>query len=80
MNIGLIRRPQMQHVDHAEQRIRETAYRLWESDGRPAGQAERHWEMARKMAEEAERAPAPAAARGQSAGAAPAKSRRSAKR
>jgi hypothetical protein len=42
-------------VDYAEQRIRETAYRLWEEDGRPVGQAERHWEMARKMAEEEER-------------------------
>lgn len=77
----------MQHVDHLEQRIRETAYRLWENDGRPTGQAERHWEMARKMAEEAERAPAPVAARApvttraqSAAAAAPAKSKRSAKR
>jgi hypothetical protein len=42
-------------VDYKEQRIRETAYHLWEEDGCPIGQAERHWEMARKMAEEAER-------------------------
>lgn len=43
------------HMDHKEQRIRETAYHLWEEDGRPVGQAERHWEMARKIAEDAER-------------------------
>ena len=43
------------HMDHREQRIRETAYHLWEEDGRPVGQAERHWEMARKIAEDAER-------------------------
>jgi hypothetical protein len=49
-------------MDRKEQRIRETAYHLWEEDGRPIGQAERHWEMARKIAEDAERRqPAPAA-------------------
>ena len=37
-----------------EQLIRETAYRLWEEDGRPFGQAERHWEMAKKLTEDAE--------------------------
>ena len=49
------------HVDHKEQRIRETAYHLWERDGRPAGQAERHWEMARRMTEDAEMQSASAA-------------------
>jgi hypothetical protein len=48
--------------DHDEQRIRETAYHLWEKDGRPLGQAERYWEMAQSMAgDKDERAPAPAA-------------------
>ncbi len=42
-------------MDRKEQRIRETAYHLWEEDGRPIGEAERHWEMARKIAEDAER-------------------------
>jgi len=34
-----------------EQRIREFAYQIWESEGKPHGQTERHWEMARKLAE-----------------------------
>ena len=34
-----------------EQRVREFAYQIWESEGRPAGQQERHWAMARKLAE-----------------------------
>jgi Protein of unknown function (DUF2934) len=29
-----------------KQRIREAAYRIWEEEGYPAGQADRHWEMA----------------------------------
>ncbi|MDH4612496.1 DUF2934 domain-containing protein [Pseudomonas sp. BN102] len=29
-----------------EERIRELAYQIWESEGRPQGQAARHWEMA----------------------------------
>jgi hypothetical protein len=37
-----------------EQRVRETAYHLWEKAGRPMGQAERHWEMAERLAQEAE--------------------------
>ncbi|WP_313084664.1 DUF2934 domain-containing protein [Pseudomonas sp.] len=32
-----------------EQRIREFAYDIWVSEGRPHGQDERHWEMARKL-------------------------------
>lgn len=39
-----------------EQRIRDFAYQIWESEGRPDGQAERHWAMARKLAEAAEAA------------------------
>jgi len=29
-----------------EQRIRELAYEIWLSEGRPEGQEARHWEMA----------------------------------
>jgi Protein of unknown function (DUF2934) len=49
-------------MDNKEQRIRETAYRLWEEDGRPHGQADRHWNIAQKLAGDDEpRQPAPAA-------------------
>jgi hypothetical protein len=34
-----------------EKRIREFAYQIWESEGRPEGQEARHWEMACKLAE-----------------------------
>lgn len=34
-----------------EMRIREFAYQIWESEGRPAGKHDRHWEMARKLVE-----------------------------
>lgn len=34
-----------------EQRIRELAYDIWVSEGRPHGEDARHWEMARKLAE-----------------------------
>lgn len=34
-----------------ELRIRELAYQIWESEGRPDGQAARHWEMACVLAE-----------------------------
>ncbi|AJO78417.1 DUF2934 domain-containing protein [Pseudomonas sp. MRSN 12121] len=34
-----------------DKRIREFAYQIWESEGRPEGQEHRHWEMARKLAE-----------------------------
>ncbi len=33
-----------------EERIRELAYQIWESEGRPHGEESRHWEMARKLA------------------------------
>ncbi|WP_082190110.1 DUF2934 domain-containing protein [Frateuria defendens] len=32
-----------------EERIRQLAHRIWESEGRPAGQAQRHWRMAEKL-------------------------------
>ncbi len=43
--------------DDEEERIRAFAYRIWEEEGRPLGEADRHWEMARKAieAEDAER-------------------------
>jgi len=34
-----------------DKRIREFAYQIWESEGKPEGQEERHWAMARKLAE-----------------------------
>lgn len=34
-----------------DQRVRELAYQIWESEGRPEGQQERHWRMARSLAE-----------------------------
>jgi len=34
-----------------DKRIREFAYQIWESEGKPEGHEERHWEMARKLAE-----------------------------
>ncbi|WP_175649827.1 DUF2934 domain-containing protein [Pseudomonas sp. Marseille-P9899] len=34
-----------------EKRIREFAYQIWESEGKPEGHESRHWEMARKLAE-----------------------------
>ncbi len=39
-----------------EQRIREFAYQIWQSEGCPHGQDERHWDMARKLVE-AEKTP-----------------------
>ncbi|UCJ15974.1 DUF2934 domain-containing protein [Pseudomonas sp. MM211] len=42
-----------------EERIREFAYQIWESEGKPSGQAKRHWEMATKLAD-AEQTPAKA--------------------
>lgn len=32
-----------------EQRIRELAYQIWESEGRPEGEDARHWQMAIKL-------------------------------
>jgi Protein of unknown function (DUF2934) len=57
-----------------EHRIRETAYHLWEQDGRPIGQDHRHWEMAKRIAEDAR-----LLSRKPAAGAAPRKKRAAAK-
>ena len=37
-----------------ERRVREFAYRIWESEGRPVGHEYRHWEMACKLVDECE--------------------------
>jgi len=34
-----------------EQRIRELAYQIWETEGCPHGEADRHWQQASKLAE-----------------------------
>lgn len=38
-------------MSNNEERIRELAYQIWESEGKPEGQTEKHWEMARKLVE-----------------------------
>ena len=38
----------MSSNDH---RVREYAYQIWESEGKPHGHDDRHWEMARKLAD-----------------------------
>lgn len=45
-----------------EERIRQLAHRIWESEGRPAGQAQRHWRMAEKLVDAEPTAPAQPAA------------------
>ncbi|WP_462383483.1 DUF2934 domain-containing protein [Pseudomonas sp. Marseille-QA0892] len=34
-----------------ERRVKELAYQIWESEGRPHGHDSRHWDQARKLAE-----------------------------
>ncbi|MGP6429430.1 MULTISPECIES: DUF2934 domain-containing protein [unclassified Pseudomonas] len=53
-----------------DKRIREFAYQIWESEGKPEGQESRHWEMARKLAEAEALAPkkSPKAAGSKTAG------------
>jgi hypothetical protein len=46
-----------------EKRIRDFAYQIWESEGKPHGQEDRHWEMARKLAEAEALAPDKSTAR-----------------
>jgi hypothetical protein len=38
-------------MDVDEKQITEFAYQIWQAEGEPEGQADRHWEMARKLAE-----------------------------
>ncbi|MHC8367014.1 DUF2934 domain-containing protein [Pseudomonas sp. ZT5P21] len=53
-----------------EKRIRQFAYQIWESEGKPDGEEARHWEMARKLAEAEALAPSksPKAAGSKAAG------------
>lgn len=44
-------------MDIDKKRISEFAYQIWQSEGEPQGQEERHWEMARKLAEAESSAP-----------------------
>lgn len=37
-------------INNDEHRIREFAYQIWESEGKPDGHGERHWDMACKLA------------------------------
>ena len=41
-----------------EQRIRELAHHIWESEGRPQGEDARHWQMAERLVEASESAKA----------------------
>jgi hypothetical protein len=38
-----------------EQRIKELAHRIWESEGCPEGRAEQHWQMATRLVAAIER-------------------------
>lgn len=42
-------------MNQQEQRIREFAYEIWQTEGCPEGQGERHWDMARKLVEAQDR-------------------------
>lgn len=42
-----------------ENRIRDLAYQIWESEGRPDGHASRHWNIACRMAAETSSADSP---------------------
>jgi len=50
-----------------EQRIRELAHQIWESEGCPQDQATRHWAMAERLYAASETRPAAASARPRSA-------------
>ncbi len=43
-------------MDSREQRIRDRAHRLWESEGRPEDQDKRHWEAAEQAIDAEDRA------------------------
>lgn len=40
-----------------DQRIRELAYQIWQSEGCPHGEDDRHWQMACRLAEAEQRSP-----------------------
>jgi len=35
-----------------EERVRAKAHEIWESEGRPEGQQDRHWQIARQMVDD----------------------------
>ena len=45
-------------MDTRDDRIREIAYFIWQEEGRPPGQQERHWRMAESALEQEEGAEA----------------------
>ena len=49
-------------MNNDDKRIREFAYQIWESEGKPEGQEARHWEMAHTLAQAEALAPKKAAA------------------
>lgn len=49
-------------MSNDDKHIREFAYQIWESEGRPQGQEARHWEMAHKLAQAQALAPSKAPA------------------
>ena len=50
-------------MSNDDKHIREFAYQIWESEGRPEGQEARHWDMAHKLAQAQALAPSKAAPR-----------------
>ncbi len=40
----------MEHEER-QQRTRDLAHQIWEAEGRPEGQQERHWHMAERLVE-----------------------------
>lgn len=44
----------MSNDTERETRIRIMAHRIWESEGRPPGQQERHWKMAERLIDASE--------------------------
>ena len=61
-------------MNNDDKRIREFAYQIWESEGKPEGQEARHWEMAVTLAQAEALAPKKAAASKAKSKAAPAAS------
>lgn len=62
LNIKSIRQRQEPPTaaEPSEEEIRERAFEIWETDGRPPGRAAEHWEQARRELVERRLAPAKA--------------------
>ena len=54
-------------MSNDDKHIREFAYQIWESEGRPEGQEARHWDMAHKLAQAQALAPSKAAPKAKAA-------------